>query len=590
MNKFNYKYLTPFKWFVIENFPFIEADFDAITEWQLFEKLGNEINKIINSQNQVGSEMEILSNAFIELQNYVNNYLDNLDIQEEVNNKLNEMAESGQLSEIIAQYLQLQGLLCYNTKAELKNAENLENGSFTKTFGTNEYNDGYGNLYKIRTLLNTDIIDDENILALINYPTLIAEKIPNNYITDIQSDITDIEEDIEELKNKKIDTRLLQNLIGCKNIAHRGANYEAPENTIPAFIWAGKQKFYGCECDVQETSDGYFVIMHDETVDRMTNGSGTISQMTLAQIQALTIDAGNNIANYSNLKVPTLQEYIEVCKYYGLVPVIELKTVTNLQAFYDILKDYQIENRCIIISFSTSKLETLKQIDNTLNIQALVNLTAENIAYCVENGFDIDTDESYVTKELVDLAHENGLLVNCWTPTTTSRGGNLVNMGIDFITINELIVASNTEKPYTEINGCQLYNEYEALKVNSVKMANIVSPFLKRAQRTITPANSIYEQYNSPSSTRGVSMQVFRMRNTSSFSYNVPSGYRITVHPYKADGTQNGDKGWLTGSGSVSSFNSGTSFGFVYGSRTDNGNLNEYDLQKLEEAITGFTY
>lgn len=95
MNKFYYNNLTPFKWFIQENFPFIEADFDAITEWQLFEKLGNEINKIINSENTLGNQVEDLTDAFIELQNYVNNYFDNLDVQDEINNKLNEMAQTG---------------------------------------------------------------------------------------------------------------------------------------------------------------------------------------------------------------------------------------------------------------------------------------------------------------------------------------------------------------------------------------------------------------------------------------------------------------------------------------------------------------
>ena len=97
MNKFEFKNLTPFKWFVLENFPFIEADFDALTEWQLFCKLGKEINKIIDSQNIVGTEMEKISQAFVELQNY----FENLDVQEEINNKLNEMAEDGTLAKII---------------------------------------------------------------------------------------------------------------------------------------------------------------------------------------------------------------------------------------------------------------------------------------------------------------------------------------------------------------------------------------------------------------------------------------------------------------------------------------------------------
>lgn len=97
MNKFEYKNLTPFKWFVLENFPFIEADFDALTEWQLFCKLGKEMNKIINNENALGTQVENVTNAFIELKNYVNNYFDSLDIQEEVNKKIDVLINEGKI-------------------------------------------------------------------------------------------------------------------------------------------------------------------------------------------------------------------------------------------------------------------------------------------------------------------------------------------------------------------------------------------------------------------------------------------------------------------------------------------------------------
>lgn len=106
MNKFNFNKLTPFKWFILENFPFIEADFDALTEWQLFCKLGKEMNKIINSENTLGNQMESITNAFIELQNYVNNYFDNLDVQEEINNKLNKLVTDGTLQNLITPYFE----------------------------------------------------------------------------------------------------------------------------------------------------------------------------------------------------------------------------------------------------------------------------------------------------------------------------------------------------------------------------------------------------------------------------------------------------------------------------------------------------
>lgn len=101
MNNFNYTDLPPFKWFVLENFPYIEADFDALTNWQLFCKLGEEMNKIIEKMNLAGQQTEDLTKAFNELKNYINNYFENLDVQNEINNKLDEMVEDGTFYNII---------------------------------------------------------------------------------------------------------------------------------------------------------------------------------------------------------------------------------------------------------------------------------------------------------------------------------------------------------------------------------------------------------------------------------------------------------------------------------------------------------
>ena len=146
-------------------------------------------NTVIPTVNQNGQAVEELQNLYVELKSYVDNYFENLDIQEEINNKLDEMAESGELTEIIAQYLQLAGLLCFNTVNDMKNATNLINGSFAKTYGLNQYKDGKGEFYKIRNILNTDVVDNINIIALNNFNNLIAEKIPNYYLNNIQNNI-----------------------------------------------------------------------------------------------------------------------------------------------------------------------------------------------------------------------------------------------------------------------------------------------------------------------------------------------------------------------------------------------------------------
>ena len=133
---------------------------------------------VIPTLNNNADAIVEIQNLYIQLHNYVEHYFDNLDVQEEINNKLDDMAESGELTEIIAQYLSLAGVFAFNTVADMKNAENLINGSTCKTLGLNNYLDGYGALYKIRTITNEDVVDNVNIIALNESDTLIAEKIP----------------------------------------------------------------------------------------------------------------------------------------------------------------------------------------------------------------------------------------------------------------------------------------------------------------------------------------------------------------------------------------------------------------------------
>ena len=176
MNKF--KHMTFLCMQRLTNFPYIEEDFDALTNYELLCKVVEYLNKVIENENNQNDAINELAEAFNNLKSYVEEYFDNLDVQEEINNKLDEMAESGQLTDIIAQYLGLAGMITFNTVAEMKEATNLVNGSKCATLGYHEINDGGNSFYKVRTITNDDVVDEALIIELAD-DSLIAELITN---------------------------------------------------------------------------------------------------------------------------------------------------------------------------------------------------------------------------------------------------------------------------------------------------------------------------------------------------------------------------------------------------------------------------
>lgn len=170
-----------FRNWVLQNFPFLEDDFDALTDYELFckmlEYMKKSLEKINDFQNEING-FEIKLNEF-------QHYFDNLDVTEEVNAKLDEMADDGTLTELIAEYLQLTTTYTYNNVSEMKSSENLVNGCFARTSGYHTYNDGGGAFYKIRTITSEDDIDEMFIIALNNI-NLVAELIIYDKINVLQ--------------------------------------------------------------------------------------------------------------------------------------------------------------------------------------------------------------------------------------------------------------------------------------------------------------------------------------------------------------------------------------------------------------------
>lgn len=185
---------------VIQNFPFIEEDFDALTNYQLISKVVGYLNKIIISQNQVIDTTNELSVAFQQLHDYVANYFDNLDLQEEVNNKLDEMAESGVLQEIITTYIQANVAWTFDTVADMKSSTNLINGSYAQTLGFYTANDGGGAVYKITnngTANEKDIIAIGDLKAHLQYFDSINVKQVGAYGDDSHDDVITIQHAID---------------------------------------------------------------------------------------------------------------------------------------------------------------------------------------------------------------------------------------------------------------------------------------------------------------------------------------------------------------------------------------------------------
>lgn len=170
-------HIPKFRRFVLQNFPFIEEDFDALTDYELICKVVEYLNKVIDSQNAVVGELESLEALFNELKSYVDNYFDNLDVQEEINNKLDDMVEAGTLQEIVADYLDSKAVFGFDTLADMKNGTNLIAGSYAETLGYYTKNDGGSALYKIREITNDDVVDEKFIVEMNTSDELIAELI-----------------------------------------------------------------------------------------------------------------------------------------------------------------------------------------------------------------------------------------------------------------------------------------------------------------------------------------------------------------------------------------------------------------------------
>ena len=159
--------------------------------------------------------------------------------------------------------------------------------------------------------------------------------------------------------------------------AHRGLSDVAPENTEAAIELAGMCGAEAVEVDVRMTKDGKLILMHDSTVDRMTNGSGRVDEMTRREISKLKITGGANAKRFRNLRVCSFDKCLKICRKYGMSVYVELKYERKKQfrkkvvrKTYKALKKHGMLDKCEIISFSVNLLKEWKKIDKNRNAAA----------------------------------------------------------------------------------------------------------------------------------------------------------------------------------------------------------------------------
>lgn len=220
-------------------------------------------------------------------------------------------------------------------------------------------------------------------------------------------------------------------------IAHRGASGHAPENTLAAFKKALALGATFIETDLQLTRDARFVAIHDDTVDRTTNGQGKVHDQTLGVLRRL--DAGSWFGSeYTGERIPTLEEILEFTKKNDVVFYLEIKPGGSWggeHALVGALRETGEAARVLVISFDPSILATLRKIEPTLMTGVLYDgQIADPIQSAVEVGArQIVVRGDLVTPAMLEKARKKDLQVVCWTINNPAHIRMLVAAGVDGI-------------------------------------------------------------------------------------------------------------------------------------------------------------
>ncbi len=231
------------------------------------------------------------------------------------------------------------------------------------------------------------------------------------------------------------------------SIGHRGNSMFAPENTVAAIV-AAHGKADMIETDVRATSDGHLILMHDSTVNRTTDGTGSVSAMTLAQLRAL--DAGSWFATqFAGERVPTFAEMITNILPHA-TPLIEQKT-GSAAAYVNALQQLGATTNVVLQSFDWNFLAAVHALDPTIPLCALGSgtFTLTSLTSITNTGArTVAWEKSSVTPAVLNMVRGSGLKLFVWTVNGLDIQ-NYINMGVDGIISDDPAKVRELQQPPT---------------------------------------------------------------------------------------------------------------------------------------------
>ncbi len=231
-----------------------------------------------------------------------------------------------------------------------------------------------------------------------------------------------------------------------KVIAHRGFSGIAPENTLIAIKKALELGVDFIEIDIHQTKDNVVVVIHDDAIDRTTNGAGEVKDYTYAELQQF--DAGIwKGAQFKGEKIPTLDEVLTLIKGKSKL-LIEIKDTYN--AYYgieeralELIERHSAKKWCVLQSFDDFSLEHVKLIDrsSSFELHKLLEFDISSLFDEINDGVyryvkAINIDYELLTKEIVEKIHQNGFKVYTWTVNTEEAIKSVIEIGVDGIISN----------------------------------------------------------------------------------------------------------------------------------------------------------